>query len=353
MAATHLLQSRSNQKLQGADTLRVVATLAVILIHVAMGIIDQKPDPSTIVWWTVNLFMCIARWCVPVFVLLSGALLLDPAKDQTTALFYRRRIRRIGGALVFWSVGYLTMDIFVGKPMGIRVLIWRVLTGTPYYHLWFVYMIAGLYVVTPVLRIFVKHASDAQRWGLVALLLVLSVGHDAFEALTWDQESPFVLTRFVPYLGYYLCGYQLRILPISKFKAWPLRSVAVACIILMMIGSYFLLQWFGWYRSRYLYGYCSPLVMVSSLAIFLWAIKSHLDFDESHFLARFVGHLAPCTLGIYLIHPLVLGVLGRIGFDAQQIFVPLGIPLLTAMVFAISYGAVVVARQIPLLRLTL
>lgn len=351
VATTDPTPFRTSRQLQGGDTLRVVATLGVILIHVAMRLIDPVPSPGSIFWWTVGFLEALARWSVPVFVLLSGALLLDPAKDETSSLFYRKRIRRIGIPVAVWSIGYLALDFLIGDPLGGRELIWRIVTGTPYYHLWFLYMIVGLYGVTPFLRIFVRHATNAQRWGLVALLLVSSVGQDAFHALTSDNEAPFILTRFVPFLGYYLCGYQFRTLE-TKLKAWSLISIIMICAVLMVVGSYLIVQWFGYHRGGYLYGYASPLVVISSLTIFFWATKASPIVDQDHGFARFIRHVSACTLGIYLVHPLVIGGLHRVGLDIRQTYAAPGILLLTLFIFTISYGVVVMMKRVPILRQT-
>jgi len=350
MAAVSLAQpnsSRTNPSLQGGDDLRVLATVAVIMIHVATRVMEQKPDPSTVAWWSANLAFAVSRWSVPVFVLLSGALLLDPTKYETTTLFYQKRLRRIGIPLVIWSMGYLLLDHCVGEPVRLRDLVWRVMMGTPYYHLWFVYMIAGLYLVTPLLKTFVQHASNTQRWLLVLLLLVMTTTRDGFEMLTLEDEPPFIFTRFVPYLGYYLCGYQLRTFRSSIRKAWPLIGISVICIALIGIGSYVIMRLDGWHRSHYLYGYHSPLVILLSLAVFTLVIRFGPSIKKSHFVAQWIRHVAPLTLGIYLVHPLVIGILGRLNFAAEAGFAPLRIPLLTGAVFFGSYLIVVVMKRIP------
>ena len=77
-----------------ADLLRIFATFAVIVMHVAASGWSSTPV-SSFDWQVYNLYDSLARWAVPVFVMLSGMFLLDPQKDTSTAKIYRKYILRI------------------------------------------------------------------------------------------------------------------------------------------------------------------------------------------------------------------------------------------------------------------
>ncbi|MDQ6971139.1 MAG: acyltransferase family protein, partial [Mariprofundaceae bacterium] len=76
------------------DNSRVLAVFAVILVHVSDGFVSHYPMGSEY-WWIGNIYDSAVRWCVPVFVMISGALLLDPAKHENLNTFYRKRFSRI------------------------------------------------------------------------------------------------------------------------------------------------------------------------------------------------------------------------------------------------------------------
>jgi surface polysaccharide O-acyltransferase-like enzyme len=132
----------------------VAATFAVVVLHVAArGVVDASYGSAS--WWIANLYRASTCWCVPAFIMISGALLLNPQRFQPAAVFYRKRMGRILIPLAFWTVFYL------GLRASFEGLSWPeaardVVRAGPYGHLWFLYMIAGLYFVTPVLQPFVR-----------------------------------------------------------------------------------------------------------------------------------------------------------------------------------------------------
>lgn len=88
------------------DNSRILAIFAVIVVHVGAKVVGENTIGSEY-WWYGNIFESLARWCVPVFVMISGALLLDPNKKEDLLTFYRKRLHRIFIPFLFWSVIYL------------------------------------------------------------------------------------------------------------------------------------------------------------------------------------------------------------------------------------------------------
>ena len=92
---------------------KIIAAFAVIMLHISSYFLYNSYLDFN--WWTANLFDSSARWCVPVFVMISGYLLLSPEKNYTTLDFYKKRINRIIIPLIFWTVFFLAWTIFVAK----------------------------------------------------------------------------------------------------------------------------------------------------------------------------------------------------------------------------------------------
>ncbi|MEO0868581.1 MAG: acyltransferase family protein, partial [Cyanobacteria bacterium J06642_11] len=76
------------------DNSRVVSILAVILLHVTV-IVMVSNDIGSTYWWFGNIYNSSVRWCVPVFVMISGALLLSTDKREDAATFYKKRVARL------------------------------------------------------------------------------------------------------------------------------------------------------------------------------------------------------------------------------------------------------------------
>jgi surface polysaccharide O-acyltransferase-like enzyme len=100
--------------------------------------------------------------------MLTGALLLQPSKaDEPIRLFFKKRLSRIGVPFLFWAATYFVWSFWVnGKPLNTANVAQTILTG-PYYQFWFLYLLLGLYLLTPVLRVFFKHAD----WRILKYLI--------------------------------------------------------------------------------------------------------------------------------------------------------------------------------------
>src|SRR3954464_13783280 len=77
------------------DGMRTVAIVAVIALHTSGVRVSNSPSIETVEWWTGHVIDSLCRWCVPVFIMLSGALLLDPDRHETPFHFYRKRFSRV------------------------------------------------------------------------------------------------------------------------------------------------------------------------------------------------------------------------------------------------------------------
>ena len=64
------------------DLLRVIAILGVIWLHVSGEVVTASPNPGDEEWWVGNVADAFSRWCVPLFVMASGALLLPQRADD-------------------------------------------------------------------------------------------------------------------------------------------------------------------------------------------------------------------------------------------------------------------------------
>ena len=84
------------------DNSRLIATFAAVFLHVAAGVVVYS-NPGSQYWWAGNIYNSFVRWCVPVFVMVSGALLLNPNKMESMETFYKKRLSRILIPLLFWA----------------------------------------------------------------------------------------------------------------------------------------------------------------------------------------------------------------------------------------------------------
>ena len=355
------------------DVARVLGTIAVVVGHVC-DMVQFNPDIIRMNHWipqlnfaVCNFFNSASRWAVPVYIMLSGSLLLDPARAETPPQFYRKRLARLGIAIAFWTVFFMLFTVYYLQLYGINtnINVWHeLLLGKPYAHLHFIFRIAGLYAFTPMFRIFLRHAPKHIVTLAVVICLGLSCLNSVADGFTGTEESAFI--RFVPFIGYYLAGYLLRDKKLTRRALMGCWLLAVACVFLLAGGTQLLVETFGndkLYPSKsyLLYDFLSPVRIALGISVWLIFVNT---FDErwlhsrpSKFISRW---LAPATLGIYLVHPLFREVLYVNGWDASltRIFagatsspyIFLGIPLVATLVYIPSVVFTLIIMQLPGIR---
>lgn len=158
------------------DWLRIIAILGVVTIHVSASFVLNYSQGYTGAWMTGNFYESISRWCVPVFVLISGALILSSTREITIFNFLKKKLSKIVIPLVAFSVFYYANEVRKEEvAFSLMDFIKRFMTNDIMYHLWFLYMIAGLYIITPLLKLLIKNAKRRDVEYFILLWLFTSV----------------------------------------------------------------------------------------------------------------------------------------------------------------------------------
>ncbi|MGD6933079.1 MAG: acyltransferase [Candidatus Bathyarchaeia archaeon] len=337
--------------------IRTFAIVLVVLLHASIEPIPAivTPDSSAVLvqWWSVNLYDSFARPCVPLFVMLSGALLLQPSKaDEPLRVFFKKRVSRIALPFLFWMGAYFAWDIFVNQqPLTTQTLV-EGLLGGPYIHFWFFYMLIGLYLVTPLVRVFIAHASRRLLRYFFVLwltgvsvvpLLNLLVGHNL-------NNNVFLITG---YIGYFLLGLYLLDTHVN-------RKVLVACVLAgfawTALGTYWITATVGGSLQFFFYDYFSLGVILSSVALFLLLISvNYRKIKIKHpKLDRLIHYVSINSLAIYLFHFMVLetlenGYLWGFKISMATLSPIIEIPLLAGVTLVICLLVLYPLRKIPYL----
>lgn len=324
-----MAEAGNKHHLDWVDGTRCVAALAVVLLHAAASAVTDRSLLGSSGWWAANLFDAATRWCVPVFVMLSGALLLTPAcEGDTWRDFYSRRFGRVLLPLLFWSLFYLAYDLYwvfvrdAEPDWGFMLR--QTLIGMPYFHLWFLFMLPGLYLVTPLLRQMLTVLCRKQLGVLCVGLLVLAMANKLFTLWRGDG-APFAGVLFIPYIGYFLAGYLIASGPRNTRWPWP---VLLASIVLTAAGCGWLAGQGKLAAGTYFYDYFSIATVPAGLAAFALCLRLPKW--------RLFAWLAPLSFGIYLIHPMWLDLLWQNDLRPTTLHPVLAIPLLTVFAFTVS-----------------
>lgn len=307
------------------ELLRVLASFAVVMIHVhswdfkGLGPSDQSG------FLLIDLF---CYWSVPVFIMLSGGLLLSPAKTPSAGLilppdvarpvespaeFFRKRWRRMIRPTLVWA-GLAVVWGVAAKGQGAKETLKRLATGIPNDPQWFLFMLLGLYALTPWLRILLANPQfDRRRLaGLVGLLYAANLYALLQQFAGLAVEAVFPINALT-YLDLYLLG-----IIVSDPEAWSLKTDrAIWSISLLLTAAATMLIVYNPALlapvKLFLTHYHSPFVVLQAVAVFRLAVRRYpavagQAMIESRF-RRLVGLLADWSFGIYVIHPFVLTVL--------------------------------------------
>lgn len=198
--------------------LRVLAISGVVLIHVSGAVVVRPDLAGTPVYAVAAVMNGATRFCVPLFVLVSGALLLRPsAMNGGMSAFYRKRLARLIPAIIVWHLVYLAFRRFVrSQRLDFVDVVVQVLGGRVYTALYFFWLILGLYFVAPLLWNACRDFTSRQRLNLALVVLALTcVWQSTLGIFVWQgvEGSPgtqTIWTLWIPYVGYFLLGGALR-----------------------------------------------------------------------------------------------------------------------------------------------
>ncbi|HET8571044.1 MAG TPA: acyltransferase family protein [Candidatus Limnocylindria bacterium] len=338
--------------------LRIVAIAGVVMIHVMAGLATNQAAHGSIRWWIANILDSGSAWAVPVFLMVSGALVLDPEPPRTPGEFYRRRLQRVAIPLIVAHVVYFAeRPLLLDQRLTTRIVIRDLLNVDVAPHLYFFWIIAGLYVIAPLLRSFIaaRPRREGAWLGVAAmawmLLVTLSVRWLAATGGASTPWAPPMLTLFLPYVGYFVLGFALRDVVLSRALA-----VAVACAFVLAEAAQILVSTgalTGRAGGLLSGGYQGIPVAIASVALFLLARRligprSLLASPGWAIWARRIGDL---TLGVFVFHLVVKLVLQRTvlaGLRPAQIL-PDAL-LLFAAVLAATFLLCAIIARVPLLR---
>ena len=321
------------------DVLRWMATFAVVLYHVLnalQGSINLS-ESKTLVY---NLAAVPMRWHVPTFLMISGALFLNPEKQITYAALFRKYIRRILLALIIFGYPMALIELYftthtITAGMFLQGL-QNLIAGKTWSHMWYLYMLVGLYLLLPSLRSIIGNESKRNK---LYLLIILFVFTSVLKTISdfGIAKIGFTLPVSSVYLFYFLMGYYcLYEIEVSP-KMRTLSILGIVCSLLIVFVNAFC-------KLDLPLDAESPVIVVLTVSLFLLARSIPL---RSILLTK-TRHLC---FGVYLVHVFFLHVLYKVvGISPFDYPVFLSIPVIAIIVFALSILVSAVLNKIPPLR---
>ncbi len=351
------------------DAMRVLACFLVVFSHSCDAFIAQfNNDYGTFLQGCA--LGSLVRPCVPLFVMMTGVLLL-PLKG-TMGEFYSKRLKRIAIPLVFWSLAlpvvyYLYLNFIVSSnspfidmssftwQMTLRKMFTFIFNfnydTTP---LWYLYMLIGLYFIIPIFGTWLKCAARKEiklflyLWGASLFLPYVKIiapflgylgvfgNMGILGECDWNAYGTFYyVSGFVGYLvlAYYLVKYPLQ---------WGWRKMAAVCIPMFVVGyavtfgGYVVMQEF--FPGNY--AYLEIVWLFSGINVFMMTFPVFVVVQKINAASSpRLSAVASMTFGIYLCHFVII----QMGYDFYEAIMPAGVPAVVKIlcnavtVFVVSY----------------
>jgi surface polysaccharide O-acyltransferase-like enzyme len=331
------------------NNLRLIALYAVIVLHCSSLLLMQYGKVPVADWWTADFFNAITRFAVPAFVMITGALLLH--REYEIGSFLKKRLSRVVVPFLFWSLVYVWYAwyneeiTFSGDAwVNIKQVLHLLKYGSSY-HLWYVYMLIGLYFFIPVLSKFVRNASEKE----ILYFLIVWFGVLLITQPYLTRYNPAVdMHYFAGYAGYLVLGHYLAFkdFNIKHLRLW-MTLLFIFCVVLIAVGSYLIIPYPKWPGTMF-YEPVNPAVVMLSASMFI-IVKLSMP-TVSPTVTRIRDFAGNYNYGIYLSHALILYFLeDPFGISYKLCTPVVAIPLTALICFIISLILVWIVNKIPFL----
>lgn len=334
------------------DYLRVFAVFSVIIIHLSAQNFEST-DVNGLAWQTFNFFNSLARWSVPVFVMISGALFLG--KEIPVKKLYSKYVLRMVISFLAWSVVYLP---FSGEYPDKVSLVIELLHG--HYHMWFIPMIIGLYISVPVINKIAENEKVMKYYLVLAFVFAFLVPW--VTTLAYDFAPQLIITGVAAlrldidymymnivlgYAGYFILGYWLSKAVFSKQQRAVIYLIGITGFVLTigldLFASFKVQKPWGNY-----YGYFNVNVLFESIAVFIWFRYRKYTWIKRN---SFVQKLSKYSFGAYLVHLLIIEQLNiRFGLNTLSFHPVISMIFMGCLVFIISFFISAILNQIPIVK---
>lgn len=348
------------------DQLRALAIVAIILIHVSN--LWAWSSPGSFNWDMRYLFRITGIFGVPVFLMLSGVLLLN--RDYKIWDFMKRRFPRVLIPFVFWTIiaiiiGVISQDLFSyfnSVATTVPYIVETFLTSR-----WYVWMIIGVYLVMPIINDFVKNRGLKGVEYFLLLWFITSILYSL--SLYFNQSMYFLdLSFFAGPLGYVLLGYYLHN---KEFNFSPDKLMIIGLVLFIssiLIKTFLvyngqldpaLLRYYIFQTKTYLD--IDILSFLQAIGIFMvfkylnhenthWITNKISSFLKEGIIGKFTASISRSSYGIYLNHYIFIGIISVSGFNLIKHSALKWIPFLVIVVLLCAWVSLLILDKIPYLK---
>ena len=343
-----LIDNENNKKIY-ISFLRILSTLAVVFLHTNNTILNNNSyfhfsNGQKLVLSTNTVLM---NWAVPVFLMITGELLLDRAKEITIKKCFNKYIRRIVLALFIFGVPFSLLEIFLNERrifcLDLFISLKNVILGNSWSHLWYLYALIGVYLLLPFLKIYLKNANIDHMKYILSVLFVFN-----FIIPLLNNVLNCKIAFNIPIEGftifYVLMGrYIAENIVLKEFNRKFLKEILILeIVIIILLNSIFYTE------DNIFLNYDSPIIALLSMTIYsLFSGKTLKRWKCK------IWKLDRLCFTVYLIHPIFINFFYKflkitpLSFGN---FYPIFLVLFWILFTVLSFGGAKILYSIPFLK---
>lgn len=342
---------KNKNRFLGLDIIRILSGFGVVLLHVTDSFIIYPPYAGIggSSWWIINVINVMFRISVPLFIIISGYLLLNSTSKLDALTFYKKRFTKIGIPTIFWIIFYLLLLWFIGQQTTLMNLL-KDLLSLNILHLYFLFLILELYFVLPFFRVFLQNSSSISRKTLLISLFVITFITTGTNYLFPDISVNLtrnIITVFIPFLFYFLSGLFL------KKRHFSVSGI-ISLIIIYIYMSVFIAVYTGSDVLAYTRNFNSITIMIMAfIAFIIFYQADYINFFKNEKLIKIISNISNLIFGIYLVHVAVMMLIDYLypvipGNVGNPIWIYVIIKVL--IVFIVSMIITFILKKIPYMK---
>lgn len=351
----------SSKRIAYFDHLRVLAIFLIMVLHTA-SLLWYDTDIHSASWLTMNAYKTLTDHAVLLFVMISGALFLG--RDIPIKKIFSKYVLRMAAAFVVWSIIYAVVSNYMfGIGSVIEVAI------ASHYHLWFIPMIAGLYICLPILRLFVRSEKTIRYFLLISFIIAFAIpvflnllsdfgnvtisGYlggktiSDYAGYIYDRLDESKICMVTGYAFYFIAGYYLNSIEFKKTARIILYCLAILNLAVTFGFSVLDAYTKGWPSDTY-HANFNVGVMLAAAALFVFFKNVIGDESGRSRYGKIIRMLSDLSFGAYLIHAMVIEQLSiRLGLNALSFSTVLAVPVIAVITFVVSFALSWLLNKIP------
>jgi len=287
------------ERIVWADIVRIVGIYFIIVLHVATGPLPSKAN------FLFFINMTLIHICVPLLIMLSGALLIG--KKESYKIFFNKRIKRVIIPWITWSCLFTLLVVSIHADYNVNNIF--AMFRTIFIQLnWFIILICSLYLLTPAIRIFAQNAKTKDVL-MVVLLWFFSVSllptlrDTAAFPLSTDNG---IVRLVISFIGYFFLGFLITKIQLQKYIMPLFIIFIISVLVTSAYGYYSSIN--NFLHASMVFDYIAPGIIAVSLSFFslLYSMEKIYQRLFTSFIKKLLFSISNAALGIYFIHYLFL-----------------------------------------------